>query len=118
MKLSAQATSNPNLLLSTSMIITDSASSSELMHSPMQILHPAHRCCFDLDAAQASASRKRILARAADEGWLLLPAHFPGHSAAAIRATTGENEFAIAQWADLPRATRVAAHGHPHVAQP
>lgn len=90
----------------------------DLMHSPMQILHPAHRCCFDLDAAQASASRKRILARAADEGWLLLPAHFPGHSAAAIRATTGENEFAIAQWADLPRATRVAAHGHPHVAQP
>lgn len=73
----------------------------DLLHSPMQILHPDHRCCFDLDAAQARASRRRILARAADAGSLLLPGHFPGHGAAWVRAASGGRGFEVAQWAEL-----------------
>lgn len=75
----------------------------DLLHSPMQILHPDHRCCFDLDAAQARTSRRRILARAAADGLLLLPGHFPGHSAAWVRSATGSGEFAVDHWAELAR---------------
>lgn len=81
----------------------------DLLHSPLQILHPDHRCCFDLDAAQARASRRQILARAAHEGWLLLPGHFPGHGATTIRSATGETDFTIARWAKLPRVAETAA---------
>ncbi len=84
----------------------------DLLHSPVQILHPEHRCCFDLDAAQARSTRRRILARAADEGLLLLPGHFPGHSAAMVHAAHDENHFIISRWADLPRAARATLHNH------
>ncbi|HEX7324726.1 MAG TPA: MBL fold metallo-hydrolase [Rhodanobacteraceae bacterium] len=77
----------------------------DLLHSPMQILHPDHRCSFDLDATKARASRRRILSRAAEDGLLLLPAHFPGQSAAVVQASAGGNDFAVAQWAELSRAT-------------
>lgn len=76
----------------------------DLLHSPMQILHPDHRCCFDLDAAQARSSRRQILARAARDGLLLLPGHFPGRSAAWVRDATGSDGFAVAHWAGLARA--------------
>lgn len=92
----------------------------DLLHSPLQILHPEHRCCFDLDAAQARASRRQILARAGSEGMLLLPGHFPGHSAAMVRAAPDEDHFTISQWADLPCATRATSpgqsDGHNHAA--
>lgn len=50
----------------------------DLLHSPVQILDPAHSSCFCLDARGASASRRRILERAADERELIVPAHFGG----------------------------------------
>lgn len=75
----------------------------DLLHSPMQILHPDHSCSFDLDAAQARTTRRRILARAAADGSMILPAHLPGHSAAAIKTASGENDYFISQWADLSR---------------
>ncbi|HEX7340513.1 MAG TPA: MBL fold metallo-hydrolase [Rhodanobacteraceae bacterium] len=71
----------------------------DLLHSPMQILHPHSHCCFDLDIRQARATRQRILAQAAADGSTLLPGHFPGHGAAVIRAGTGDNAFTIARWA-------------------
>lgn len=75
----------------------------DLLHSPMQILHPDHRCSFDLDAAQARASRRRVLARAATEGSMILPAHLPGPSAATIGPARAGADYAITRWADLPR---------------
>lgn len=78
----------------------------DLLHSPMQILRPDYRCSFDLDAAEARRSRRRILAKAAADGSVILPAHLPGHSGAAIapaaeqRADTG---FVIESWAGFPR---------------
>ncbi|MCX4982404.1 MBL fold metallo-hydrolase [Streptomyces sp. NBC_00572] len=57
----------------------------DLLHSPVQILDPAHNSCFCLDAAAASASRRRILERAADERELVVPAHFGGSGTAEVR---------------------------------
>jgi glyoxylase-like metal-dependent hydrolase (beta-lactamase superfamily II) len=74
----------------------------DLLHSPMQILHPDHRCSFDLDAAQARKTRGRILKQAAIDGSFILPTHLPGHSAFTV-ASDAEAELAVKQWADLPR---------------
>lgn len=79
----------------------------DLLHSPMQMLHPHHCCSFDLDAAQARATRRRVLAQAAADGSMILPAHLPGRSAAVINGASGDVDYAIARWADfaLDRAT-------------
>lgn len=77
----------------------------DLLHSPMQILHPDHRCSFDLDAAQARSTRQRILADAAADGSMILPAHFPGHSAMVIQISSDENDCSVARWANFPRHT-------------
>ncbi|WP_328619381.1 MBL fold metallo-hydrolase [Streptomyces sp. NBC_00354] len=69
----------------------------DLLHSPVQILEPACNSCFCLDAGQAAASRRRILERAADEGELLVPAHFGGTGAVEVRRQ-GQN-FALGEWA-------------------
>lgn len=76
----------------------------DLLHSPMQILHPDHRCSFDLDAAQARVTRRRLLAGAAADGSMILPAHLGGHSAAVIAASPQEeNNYLVKRWADLTR---------------
>lgn len=77
----------------------------DLLHSPIQILHPELRCSFDLDPFQARATRRRVLARAAAEKALLLPAHLSGHSAATISVTLPDvdSDFAIEQWAAFDR---------------
>lgn len=75
----------------------------DLLHSPMQILHADHRCSFDLDVAQARATRRRVLAQAAAEGAMILPAHLPGRSAAVVHAASDGNDYVIARWADFPR---------------
>ncbi|WP_046730558.1 MBL fold metallo-hydrolase [Streptomyces humi] len=69
----------------------------DLLHSPLQILHP---CCSSngcADPEQAVASRRRILARAADERELLVPAHFGGAGALEVRRE-GDG-FALGPWA-------------------
>ncbi|MCG7206975.1 MBL fold metallo-hydrolase [Streptomyces arenae] len=69
----------------------------DLLHSPLQILHP---CCNSngcADPEQAVASRRRILARAADEWELLLPAHFGG--AGALEVRRAGDGFALGPWA-------------------
>lgn len=69
----------------------------DLLHSPAQILHPDWNSCFCEDQAMARASRRRILARAADENELLIPAHLGGAHAAEI--VRHGDEFQIKGWA-------------------
>jgi glyoxylase-like metal-dependent hydrolase (beta-lactamase superfamily II) len=73
----------------------------DLVHSPIQIRYPGHGSCFDIDAAEARASRRRILAAAACTGALVCPAHFGGPAAATVKAGPEPDTFAIARWADL-----------------
>ncbi|WP_424211095.1 MBL fold metallo-hydrolase [Streptomyces sp. BI20] len=74
----------------------------DLVHSPVQILAPEHNSCFCQDPAQAAATRRRVLARAADRRELLLPAHFAGASALEVRATS-HSGFTLGPWAPLTR---------------
>ncbi|NXY95799.1 MBL fold metallo-hydrolase [Streptomyces sp. BR123] len=53
----------------------------DLLHSPVQILHPSCNSCFCMDPQGAAASRRRILERAADRHELVIPAHFAGQGA-------------------------------------
>ncbi|AUY53384.1 MBL fold metallo-hydrolase [Streptomyces sp. CB01881] len=69
----------------------------DLLHSPVQILHPSSNSCFCEDPAQAAASRLRVLERAADERELVIPAHFGGSGAAEVRRTG--SGFAVSRWA-------------------
>ncbi|RBQ20705.1 MBL fold metallo-hydrolase [Spongiactinospora rosea] len=57
----------------------------DLLHSPVQILHPGCNSNACLSPEQAVASRRRILARAADERELLIPAHFGGTGVVEVR---------------------------------
>ncbi|MFJ8043311.1 MBL fold metallo-hydrolase [Kitasatospora sp. NPDC096147] len=57
----------------------------DLVHSPVQILEPAHNSCFCQDPAAAAASRRRILERAADLRELVFPAHLSGPGATEVR---------------------------------
>jgi glyoxylase-like metal-dependent hydrolase (beta-lactamase superfamily II) len=71
----------------------------DLMHSPVQILEPDANSCFCEDPAGARATRRRILGWAADHNALVLPAHFPGHSA--LEVTRRADAFAIKGWAEF-----------------
>ncbi|RAG84516.1 MBL fold metallo-hydrolase [Streptacidiphilus pinicola] len=57
----------------------------DLLHSPVQLLDPAHNSCFCLDQAAAAATRRRILERAADLRELVVPAHFGGSGVVEVR---------------------------------
>ncbi len=50
----------------------------DLVHSPVQMVAPEHNSCFCEDPADAVATRRRVLGRAADLGELVIPAHFAG----------------------------------------
>lgn len=69
----------------------------DLLHSPLQVAEPDACPCFDEDEAQGMASRRRVLGSVADEGALLLPAHFP--SAGAVELRRDGDRFAITEWA-------------------
>jgi len=71
----------------------------DLLHSPVQILAPHCNSCFCLDPEQAAASRHRILARAADEHELVIPAHFGGTGAVEVRREG--DAFAPGSWVPL-----------------
>jgi glyoxylase-like metal-dependent hydrolase (beta-lactamase superfamily II) len=75
----------------------------DLLHSPVQILEPCCNSSSCFHARQAAASRRRILGRAADEGELLVPAHFGG-PAGALEIRREHDRFALGPWA-TPRAT-------------
>ncbi|MFJ5969755.1 MBL fold metallo-hydrolase [Streptomyces sp. NPDC093060] len=69
----------------------------DLLHSPVQILHPECSSCFCLDPRQAAATRLRVLERASDERALVVPAHFGGAGAVEVRKEKGK--FTLHQWA-------------------
>ncbi|MBW5484496.1 MBL fold metallo-hydrolase [Streptomyces bambusae] len=82
----------------------------DLLHHPVQILHPACNSCFCLDPAGAAASRLRVLGRAAAERELVVPAHFAGAGSVGVRRE-GEG-FAPVGWA-AALSPRVAGAGRP-----
>jgi glyoxylase-like metal-dependent hydrolase (beta-lactamase superfamily II) len=51
--------------------------SGDIVHHPLQIVHPALNTVFCIDPRQARARRAACLAGAADREALLMPAHFP-----------------------------------------
>ena len=71
----------------------------DLTHSPLQLRRPADACAFDVDAAAAAATRRRIFTEAAEAGAAVIPAHYPGHGGATIRAV-GDG-FDVADWLDI-----------------
>jgi glyoxylase-like metal-dependent hydrolase (beta-lactamase superfamily II) len=73
----------------------------DLMHTPLQVLHPEHNSCFCEDPTQARSTRQRLLGWAADANALVLPAHFSGHSALEI-GRLGDS-FTVQSWASYPK---------------
>ncbi|MFC8430655.1 MBL fold metallo-hydrolase [Streptomyces sp. NPDC057253] len=73
----------------------------DLLHSPVQILHPDCNSRACADPRQAAASRTRILHRAADERELVVPAHLGGTGAVEVRREGGE--FTLGRWAGTSR---------------
>ncbi|MCC0574615.1 MBL fold metallo-hydrolase [Streptomyces californicus] len=69
----------------------------DLVHSPVQILAPCHHSNSCLDPERAARSRRRVLARAADERALLVPGHFGGPGALEVSRAGGG--FALGAWA-------------------
>ena len=68
----------------------------DLLHSPVQIVHPEHNSCFDEDPDAARRARTEMLARAADERALVIPAHFGGAGAAEVRRDG--DRFRVCGW--------------------
>jgi glyoxylase-like metal-dependent hydrolase (beta-lactamase superfamily II) len=71
----------------------------DLTHSPLQLCRPADPCAFDMDAGAAAATRRRIFTDAADAHAAVIPAHYPGHGGATIRAVA--DRFEIYEWLDI-----------------
>jgi glyoxylase-like metal-dependent hydrolase (beta-lactamase superfamily II) len=73
--------------------------SGDLMHSPVQCLHPEWTVWPDWDAAQAKQTRRAFLERYADTDTLVCTAHFPLPSAGRIIAEGDTFRFqADADW--------------------
>ncbi|MEU3294405.1 MBL fold metallo-hydrolase [Streptomyces longwoodensis] len=68
----------------------------DLLHHPVQIYQPDVNSCFCEDPVTARASRKHLLAWAADHRALVFPAHLRGGLAAEVRRSA--DTFAIRNW--------------------
>lgn len=71
----------------------------DLTHSPLQLRRPADACAFDLDAPAAAVTRRRIFTEAVQGKAAVIPAHYPGHGGATIRAV--DDQFDIDRWLDF-----------------
>jgi glyoxylase-like metal-dependent hydrolase (beta-lactamase superfamily II) len=71
----------------------------DLSHSPLQLRRPTDACAFDVDAAAASVTRRRIFTEAAKANAAVIPAHYPGRGGATIHAV--EDHFDIEHWLDI-----------------
>ncbi len=76
----------------------------DLVHTPIQLLHPSCSSCLCLDPRQAAATRLRILEQAADLRQLVIPAHLGGSGAVEIRRADGD--FVLGEWAAAPARPR------------
>lgn len=73
----------------------------DLTHSPLQVRRPADACAFDIDADAAALTRHRIFTESVAAGAAVIPAHYPGHGGATLRAV--EDGFDVERWLDLER---------------
>jgi len=73
----------------------------DLLHTPLQFVHPDTGSCFCEDPGRARATRRRLLGEAADTNTLVFPAHLAGHGGAQL-ARNGDR-FAITEWAPFSR---------------
>ncbi|HEY0227393.1 MAG TPA: MBL fold metallo-hydrolase [Mycobacterium sp.] len=73
----------------------------DLTHSPLQLRRPADPCAFDVDANAAAVTRRRIFGEAAQAKAAVIPAHYPGHGGATIRA--GADGFDVERWLAIER---------------
>ncbi|GAA5068066.1 MBL fold metallo-hydrolase [Nocardia callitridis] len=72
----------------------------DMVHTPMQLLHPTCSSCLCLDPTEAASTRQRVLERAADRRELVIPAHFAGAAAVEIRRAGSRFEFGEWQFTD------------------
>ncbi|QEU97533.1 MBL fold metallo-hydrolase [Streptomyces kanamyceticus] len=68
----------------------------DLLHTPAQLFEPGCSSCFCENPKESAESRVRVLGRAADEGELLVPAHFRGAGVAQVARAGGK--FSISRW--------------------
>ncbi|OBF60320.1 MBL fold metallo-hydrolase [Mycobacterium sp. 852002-50816_SCH5313054-b] len=71
----------------------------DLTHSPLQLRRPADACAFDVDPSAAAVTRSRIFTEAARAKAAVIPAHYPGHGGATIRAVG--DQFEVDEWLDI-----------------
>ncbi len=71
----------------------------DLTHSPLQLRRPGDACAFDVDAAAAAVTRRRIFTEAVQAKAAVIPAHYPGRGGATIRAVA--DQFDIDHWLDI-----------------
>lgn len=71
----------------------------DLTHNPIQLRRPDDPCAFDIDQAAAAVTRRRIFSEAAAAGALVIPAHYPGHGGATLRAVG--DRFEVERWLDI-----------------
>jgi glyoxylase-like metal-dependent hydrolase (beta-lactamase superfamily II) len=71
----------------------------DLTHSPLQLCRPADPCAFDMDAGAAAATRRRIFTEASEAHATVIPAHYPGHGGASIRAVA--DRFEVDEWLNI-----------------
>lgn len=71
----------------------------DLTHSPLQLRRPADACAFDVDAPAAAVTRRRIFTEAVQGKAAVIPAHYPGHGGATIRAV--DDQFDIDRWLEF-----------------
>ena len=58
--------------------------SGDVLHHPIQVMYPEWSAAFCEDPAQSATSRTQFVERHADQGTLILPAHFPAPAAGRI----------------------------------
>jgi glyoxylase-like metal-dependent hydrolase (beta-lactamase superfamily II) len=71
----------------------------DLTHSPLQLRRAADACAFDLDAPAATVTRRRIFTEAVQSKAAVIPAHYPGHGGATLRAVA--DQFDVDHWLDI-----------------
>ncbi|HWT49608.1 MAG TPA: MBL fold metallo-hydrolase [Mycobacterium sp.] len=71
----------------------------DLTHSPLQLRLPDDACAFDIDAAAAAVTRRRIFTEAAHAKAAVIPAHYPGRGGATLRAD--DDRFEVDHWLDI-----------------
>ncbi|MGW0080447.1 MBL fold metallo-hydrolase [Streptomyces sp. NPDC003393] len=67
----------------------------DLLHSPLQILHPDRNSRFCGEPRQSVASRRRVLERAAREDAWVIPAHFGGPGAVRVAFQGARDRFTV-----------------------